>query len=132
MARSPAARSRAASASASTTDGTLTMPFSPKIIGQSDPARDPWRHDRRLPRDHGDHRGRTRARRRRAPQADRADHQLLALRPRARQLCQCLDRQAGPRIVAFERAPGRTMRTSRSPNCFGHFMLRPTPGNDEE
>ena len=38
----------------------------------------------------------------------------------------------GRRIVAFEARPGRTIRDKPIATAFGHFMLRPTPGNDEE
>jgi uncharacterized protein (TIGR00369 family) len=77
-------------------DGTMMMPFSPTIIGKSHAARDPRRPDRRLARNHGDCRRHPRAWYRGAAQADRADHQLPALGPGARQLRQRLDRQAGP------------------------------------
>jgi uncharacterized protein (TIGR00369 family) len=71
---------------------------------QPDPARHPRRYHRCIPRNDGGCRRDTRACRFGAAEADRIDDQLPALRPRARQLCQRLDRQAGP---AYRRLRGQ-------------------------
>ena len=92
------------------------MPFSPKIIGNPI-----------LPAIHGGMTGAflettaiigvdARTRRVRAAEADRPDHQLPALRPRARHLRQ--GRRSSSRAAASSpsrRRPGRTIRPSRSP-----------------
>jgi len=96
-------------------DGALVMPFSPKIIGNPILPAIHGGMTGAFLRNDGDCECDARARRLGAAQADRPDDQLPALGPRAGQLCQGVDRQAGPARRRFRGTSlaGRSVQADR-------------------
>ena len=99
---------------------------------QPDPARHPWRHDRRLPRNHRDRRRDARTRRLAPPKP-------IGLTINYLRSGRALDSYAnvsivkqGRRVVAFEAQAWQDDRAKPIASAFGHFMLRQAPGADEE